>query len=103
MSTEDIKQLQLLVDKKDSDFKEELRAKKAKLSNKEYQKVIDAHNREMDDLKNMLDREKLRMEQKLKDKLAARKKRPQTAATDGNQEENAINQVRMDYNTRCQN
>ena len=88
MSSEDLKQLQLLIDKKDSDFKQELKAKKGKISDKEYQKIIGKHNQEMADLKNMLDREKLRMEQKLKDKLAARRR---TADTDkGENEADAV-------------
>ncbi len=85
MSSEDIKQLQLLIDKKNADFKEDMRSKRGKIADRDYQRILHKHNQEMNDLQNMLDREKLRMEQTLKDKLTARRRRPQSASSQHSQ------------------
>ena len=50
-------------------------SKKDKLTEDEYRRVIDTHNREMEDLGDLLDRERRRMKRTLEDKLAARKER----------------------------
>ncbi|XP_038077461.1 uncharacterized protein LOC119745286 [Patiria miniata] len=79
LSAEDIKQLQLTLDLNDAKFKEEMKAKKSKMSDKEYKRLMEEHKKEQEELAVMLAAERERMDKRLKDKLEARRFRQPSA------------------------
>ncbi|XP_022090398.1 uncharacterized protein LOC110979145 [Acanthaster planci] len=79
LTAEEIKQLQLALDLNDTKFKEDMKAKKTKMSGEEYQRLMEQHKKEQEELAAMLAAERKRMEGKLQEKLGARRFRPLTA------------------------
>lgn len=82
MSAEEIKQLQVILDQKSQDFKSRQKSAKKEMSAADLFKYMDGHQQEMESLEKRLALERLRMEQNLKDKMAARRfRRPGSAAS----------------------
>ncbi|XP_041480690.1 trichohyalin-like isoform X2 [Lytechinus variegatus] len=87
MSAEEIKQLQVILDQKSLDFKNRQKSAKKEMSAADLFKYMDAHQRDMESLEKRLALERLRMEQNIKDKMAARRfKRPGSATSTKSQD-----------------
>ncbi|XP_071805192.1 uncharacterized protein [Asterias amurensis] len=79
LTAEELKQLQLSLDIQDAKFRDEMKLKKSKISDKEYQLLMKKHKDEQDEISKTLASERERMEKTLQDKLAARKFRMPSA------------------------
>ncbi|XP_071494355.1 uncharacterized protein [Diadema antillarum] len=97
MSAEEIKQLQIITDEKEADFKRQQKSAKKEMSQADYQKFLDDHKRNMQGLNRRLELERMRMEQELKNKMAARRfRRPDSAASVKSQRAADMQQVEND-------
>ena len=67
------------MDIQDAKFRDEMKLKKSKISDKEYQLLMKKHKDEQDEISKMLASERERMEKTLQDKLATRKFRMPSA------------------------
>ena len=79
LTNEEVKQLQLILDQRSASFRSRQASAKKEMAVADYQKFIDEHQRDMEGLEKRLELERLRMEQSMKEELAARRFRRQGA------------------------
>ncbi len=79
MTSDEIKELQLALNQKAVDFRQELAEARKTKSSEEVKKIIAEHQKEMESSQQQLDKEKDRMQAALMAKLEARKQKRQQA------------------------
>ena len=79
LSSEEVKELQLALNQKAVNFRQELADARKSKSSEEVKKIMEAHQKEMEMAQQQLDREKERMQARLMAKLEGRKQRKSTA------------------------
>ncbi|PIK59164.1 putative trichohyalin [Apostichopus japonicus] len=79
-SPEELKQLQLMMDIKNTSEKQKIAGQKNKISSEKYRELLDQHHEEMKSMEERLERERELSDQKLRQKLAARRAQRPTSA-----------------------